>query len=177
MRKNVIIVVVLFILTLFGFIFLPKREEAPLTSFSEKVVERSAPIQSQDIDKKATFAIYTNGTFRIFTASRYHNLSKDVFISSDSPNTIRIKKLDITWNDFFKTLPMSLTHDCLTTGTQQVFCTNQNSVLKFYLNGVIDDNLLGREIANGDRALITFGSENEQQVMKQIESLNMLSNN
>ena len=40
----------------------------------------------QKIDRKASFAIFTNGTFRVFTASMYHNLSQDVYIEANNPN-------------------------------------------------------------------------------------------
>lgn len=65
--------------------------------------------QVQKTDIKASFAIFTNGTFRVFTASMYHNRSNDVFIEASNPNLVRIKKNGITWDDFFKTLPMKLT--------------------------------------------------------------------
>ena len=60
---------------------------------------------SQIVNKKASFAIFTNGTFRLFTAAMYHNLSEDVFIQADNPNIVHVKKTGITWDVFFKTLP------------------------------------------------------------------------
>ena len=63
---------------------------------------------SENVDFSASFAIYTNGIFRIFTAPMYHTLSADVFIEVSSPNIVNVKKSDITWGDFFKTLPMNL---------------------------------------------------------------------
>ncbi|MBI2611676.1 hypothetical protein HYW54_02945 [Candidatus Gottesmanbacteria bacterium] len=130
------------------------------------------PTSSLVVDKTAKFAIYTNDTFRVFTASMYHNLSKDVFIQADSPNIVRVKKEGITWNDFFTTLPFKLTKDCLTTGTKETFCTNQKGSLKFYLNGDATPDLLNSEIQVGDKALITYGNENENQIKEQLNRLN-----
>jgi len=127
--------------------------------------------KNQNVDLQAAFAIYTNGVFRVFTAAMYHNLSKDAYIESDNPNIIKIKKANITWDDFFKTLPFKLTSDCLTTGTQETFCTGQNGTLKFYLNDTKTDNLLSREINQDDRALITFGNETEAQIQNQINKI------
>lgn len=123
------------------------------------------------VDKTAKFAIYTHGTLRVFTASMYHNLSEDVYISSESPNVVRIKKAGISWDDFFQTLPFNLTKNCLTTGTGETFCTNQKGTLKFYLNGVKADDFLTREIEQGDKALITYGYENDDQIREQINQL------
>lgn len=124
----------------------------------------------------AKFLIYTNGTERVFSDSRYHNLSTDLFIASDSPNLIQVKKPNITWGDFFNSLPMELTPDCLTTGTKQTFCTKGNMTLKFYINGERVSNFLNRVINPNDRALVSFGAENDPQVSKQLEKLNSLAN-
>ncbi len=135
----------------------------------------SAPPQSNltenNVETRASFAIFTDGTFRVFTASKYHNLSQDVYITAQNPNTVIVKKENITWADFFKTLPMELSSDCLTTGTGQRFCTNQTKTLKFYINGKKVENFLEQKIQNGDKALITFGSESEQQIQNQIRGI------
>lgn len=123
------------------------------------------------IDYSAGFAIFTNGTFRIFTQSMYHNLSQDVYIESSNPNMVHVKKAGITWDDFFKTLPMKLTKDCLTTGTGQIFCTQANQSLKFYLNGKKDPGVLDRIIDSGDQLLVSFGSESDEQIEKQFEQI------
>lgn len=125
----------------------------------------------KNVDYSAGFTIYTNGTFRIFTAVMYHNLSEDVFIQAGNPNIVHVKKVGTTWNDFFKTLPFKLTKDCLITGTKQTFCTNENGALKFYLNGKREDDLLSKEIQDRDRALITYGNEDEEQIKNQLQQV------
>lgn len=126
---------------------------------------------ASDVNYSAGFAIFTNGTFRIFTAPMYHNLSEDVFIKADNPNIVHVKKSGITWDNFFKTLPFKLSKDCLTTGTKQAFCTSEKGSLEFYLNGKKEDDLLSKEIKDGDRALITYGNENEKQIENQFQQV------
>lgn len=104
----------------------------------------------------ATFKIITNGTTRIFSDSRYHNLSKDVYITSQNPDTIIVKKTNIKWSDFFKTLPMSLDKNCLVTGTKQTFCTNESGKLYFYLNGVESPSALDNIIGNNDFLFVEY---------------------
>lgn len=123
------------------------------------------------INYKARFAIYTNGTKRIFTASMYHNLSKDVYIEASDPSTVHVKKDGTTWMNFFMTLPFKLDKDCLTTGTNETFCATKNSTLKFYLNGIRNDSLLILPIKDGDLALISYGTETETQIKSQLNSL------
>ena len=127
--------------------------------------------QDEFEERKAAFAIYTNGTFRIFTHSRYHKLSEDVYLTADSPNIVTVAKQGVTWKDFFESLPMKVTKDCLTTGTGQVFCTNETQTLKFYLNGQRDDEALEKEIMDGDRLLISYGNENFEVITSQMEEI------
>lgn len=126
---------------------------------------------SSGVDYSASFAIFTNGTFRIFTAAMYHNLSKDAYIQVDNPNIVYVKKRGITWSDFFNTLPFKLTKDCLITGTKQTFCTNINERLRFYINGKEDANALNYQIEIGDQLLVTYGNENEAQIQKQQQQI------
>ena len=124
--------------------------------------------EPKEVNYQASFAIFTNGTFRVFTAAMYHNLSKDVYIESTNPNVIHVKKKGITYDDFFKTLPFKLTKDCLTTGTGQTFCTGNGGTLKFYLNGAKTDDLLVRQIKDSDKVRITFGTDSETQIQNQL---------
>lgn len=116
----------------------------------------SLPSNTQDVNKTATFGIYTQGAFRVFTATMYHNLSQDVYIEAKEPNLIKIKKEGITWNDFFSTLPFDLTNECLTTGTKEKYCTGNEGTLVFYLNGKEVENILNNVISDRDSLTITF---------------------
>lgn len=143
------------IATLIGsifFIFLNKNEPKSLD------LNPSTATSSKETNNKAAFAIFTNGTYRIFSDPKYHNLSPDVYIESPNPNIVFIKTKNIKWSDFFNTLPMQLSKDCLVTGTGQKFCTGQGGELNFYINGEKDPMALDREIKNGDKLLVSFGA-------------------
>lgn len=115
-----------------------------------------APTSISAVNISASFDIYTKGTRRIFTDSRYHNLSSDVFIEPKSPNTVQVRKVGITWSDFFATLPMKLTKECLVTGTKQTFCNGETGKLTFYLNEREDKDALDREIVSGDKFVAKY---------------------
>ena len=151
-----------------GVIVLFSNQDKP-SMFDISKTQTEETNMSQDI--KASFAIFTNGTFRIFTASMYHNLSEDVFIESSNPNVVNVKKAGISWGDFFETLPMELSSQCLTTGTGQTFCSNGTQTLKFYINGEFDSDALDREINEGDRLLVSYGNESDSQVTEQLQQI------
>lgn len=105
----------------------------------------------------ASFEIVTNGTRRIFTAAMYHNQSSEVFIQNPDPSIIYVKKEGITWTDFFKTLPFSLTKTCLVTGTKETFCNDGNKKLMFFLNSLEMPDALDLKIQPGDVLRVVYG--------------------
>lgn len=167
MNKKIALIF-LIIITLIGAVLFFTR----YSKNAKQVHETSNSVGTKEPDAySASFAIYTNDTFRIFTAPMYHNLSADVFIEASNPNIIHIKKSNITWADFFATLPFSLTETCLTTGTKQTFCTNGNFVLQFYLNGERNQSVLDQIINSGDKLLVTYEKENADTIQQQLQSI------
>lgn len=119
----------------------------------------------------ASFAIFTQGTFRVFTDSMYHNLDKNVYIQATNPNVVHVEEAGVTWDEFFATLPFTLTKDCLVTGTKQTYCTNSEEKLAFYINGVEDADALDKEIRPGDRLLVSYGAQSPQQVKDELQQI------
>lgn len=169
-------VIVVMILIGLGYYFIsgnkPSTEPEATDKNNTNLIEQSSQEPfNQKTDTRASFAIFTNGTFRIFTDSMYHNLSEDAYIDSKNPNIIQVKISETTWGDFFKTLPFELNRNCLTTGTGQKFCDGQNGKLRFFINGKEDPEALGKVINHEDKLLVTFGSESESQIKNQLEKI------
>ena len=159
MKKILLILIpVVAIFSLVLYLNSTRKKQAPATSPTPTTFEISPTKTEEKVDITASFEIYTNTTKRIFTASMYHNLSEDVYITSDNPSIIHVKKAGVTWADFFATLPMKLSKDCLVTGTKQTFCTGQEGSLRFYINDIENPEALD-EIINEDNFLkVTYGS-------------------
>ncbi len=167
MKKFLLFGILIIVLAGFGIFALFSNQDKPsMFNISKTQTQEEAP---QDIN--ASFAIFTNGTFRVFSASMYHDLSDDVFISAENPNIVRVKKTGITWGDFFSTLPMEISSQCLTTGTGQTFCSDSTQTLKFYINGELDANALNRIINAGDQLLVSYGEENDSEIENQLNQI------
>lgn len=151
MKGFAISFVVIIILAISAFTILNKPQ-------SPQTVETTpTPImQDEKVDIKASFTIITDNITRSFKSEKYHNLSPDAYIEAPDPTIVHVKKSGITWDDFFKTLPMKVTRECLTTGDGETFCDGKDGSLKFYLNDIEDEDLLNKEIKEGDKALIKF---------------------
>ena len=125
------------------------------TTLSPSLTSTPTPPAEDKINFTASFTIITDNITRSFKAEKYHNLSLDVYITVGDPTLIHVKKSGITWDDFFKTLPMKLTKDCLTTGDGENLC-NGKGALKFYLNNTETPDLLEKPIKESDKILINF---------------------
>src|SRR3989344_519341 len=152
MRVLPAVLTVSLIVILFGVLLLSKSSPPKQLPIDNPIPSPSAAIQ--DVDFQATFTIITDNITRSFKNPKYHNKSPDVFITLDNPSVVNVKKAGITWGNFFDTLPMKLTKDCLITGDGERLCDNENGSLKFYLNETEDKNLLNKKIQNNDQALI-----------------------
>ncbi len=168
MNKTIIygIVIFVFIAILSGISY-----NGTVATRTPGISPNGASTVAQMVDYRAGFAIFTHGTFRIFTAAMYHDRSKEVFITAENPNIVHVKKRGATWNDFFKTLPMVLTNDCLVTGTKETFCTGERETLSFYLNGEEADDFLNTEIHDGDRALVSFGASTSGRIKSEFDQV------
>lgn len=117
----------------------------------------SAPTPTPEVvNITASFTIITGNITRSFKAEKYHNRSADIYITADDPTLVHVTKKGITWDDFFKTLPMKLTKDCLITGDGETLCDGKEGSLQFFLNDIEDQNLLDKEIKQNDQILIEF---------------------
>lgn len=152
--KTVSILAVVLI-TLTGAFFIFNNKPQPKEASVQK--STSLPtIVDEKVDIKASFIIITGTITRSFKAEKYHNQSSEVYIQSDDPKVIHVKKAGITYDDFFKTLPMKLSKDCLVTGDGENLCSESSGTLKFFLNDIETPYLLEKEIKEGDKALIKF---------------------
>lgn len=119
----------------------------------EKSVDDITNDGSSSFPVKAYFEIYTLGTKRIFTDAKYHNLSDRAYISSSEPNAVFVTQENVTWSEFFETLPFTLNDECLVTGTGQEFCSDKYNLV-FYLNDTVNPNTLSQIINEDDEFVL-----------------------
>lgn len=150
--------VIAIILFLGGLVLLAGQlsNQNPPASTSSALRSTTPTPKAQEVNIKASFQIITQGIVRSFKNPKYHLKSTDVYLTVDDPTIVNVKRIGVSWDDFFKTLPMKLTKDCLITGDGETFCSGSGGTLKFYLNDQEIPDLLDREIREGDKVLIKF---------------------
>lgn len=148
-----IFVFVLLSLTLLG---CTDQKVSQPTEPTPSLASAISPTPTAPLRITAKFEIYTDGTKRIFTNTKYHRQSSDVYIESTDPSIVHINLPGVTWDDFFKTLPFSITKECLITGTKQTFCSDESQTLRFFLNEVETPDALDMPIQENDFLKVTY---------------------
>lgn len=172
MKKLLIIfapVIVLLFAVGINRLFSPDKS-APAISPTPMITQTQNSSSPTPSEITATFVIYTNNTKRVFTDSKYHGLSENVYLIADNPEQVHVKKAGTTWEEFFATLPMKLSKTCLTTGTNQTFCTNESSSLKFFINGQVDRDALDKVIRQGDKLIVSYGPITDPNLQKNLKN-------
>ena len=79
----------------------------------------------------------------------------------------------------FETIGIGLDDECFafkaSAGGERRFCTNEEFSLKFYVNHEPVDNLTERVFEDGDRILVSYGSEDQTQIDTQLLELDSQS--
>ena len=125
----------------------------------------------QSVHWHADFALYIRGVRYDFDQERFFSseedeLSENVHIHEPFL-VVHVHREGTTWREFFDSLGFELTDQCLTLPEGEQLCNSDAERLAFILNGVHVDGLAFQDITNIDRALISFGSESDEDLMQQ----------
>ena len=126
----------------------------------------------QAVHWHADFALYIRGERYDFGQERFvsdeeDELSENVHIHGARVSVVHVHREGTTWREFFDSLGFELTDQCLTTPEGEQFCDSEAERLSFVLNGVKLDALAFQDVTDIDRALISFGSESDGELMQQ----------
>lgn len=135
---------------------------------TDQLNSESTTKSAEFIPYSASFLIVTNGVSNDFSSPRFHNLSPEVYITAENPSVVNVLSAEVTWNDFFSSLPIGLSDKCLTSGSGQSYCDGNEGSLRFFLNGSEKDKVLDSNIQPNDQLLITYGTETENEINLQL---------
>lgn len=136
-----------------------------------KVEVVTSPQENQAVDWQAGIAIFVNGLPINLRDGKYHNLSEKAFLTNQNPGVVFIKKTDVTWGDFFKSLNIGLTQDCVFQGSREQLCEDELNSIKYFVNGQRIYSPFSRVISDSDRMLVSYGSETGVAVERQLNQV------
>ncbi|HLD40187.1 MAG TPA: hypothetical protein VJB13_03530 [Candidatus Nanoarchaeia archaeon] len=129
-----------------------------------------------DIHYHADFAMYVNGERYNFSQEKYMStenktLSNFAHLHDMNGNIIHKHASGITLGFFLETLGMKLTDTCLTMDDGTEYCNSGNKLLKLYVNDKPNTNFDNYNLQDEDRILLSYGSESEKEIEKQLDSV------
>lgn len=122
------------------------------------------------------FALYINGRQYNFTQEKYMStenktLSNFAHLHDLNGNIIHKHASGITLGFFLETLDMKLNDTCFILDDGASYCNEGNKKLTLYVNGKRDDQFAGYDFRDGDKILLSYGEESEEEIRAQIQSV------
>ena len=104
-----------------------------------------------------------------FTQEQFQLQSPFIHLENDNGYVIHRHSQGITLENLFQTLNLGISKDCFVFDDGTEFCSNEDYMLKFYINERQVDDLRDYQIFNGDYILISYGAENPEEIKKQFK--------
>lgn len=106
-----------------------------------------------------------------FTSPAFQIKSSWIHFEAQDGNSIHKHATGVTLGYLFGTLGLGLSPECFEFNDGRQFCTNEDYSLKFYINHQQVPSIGAYEISEGDRVLITYGSESQEEIEEQLREL------
>ena len=118
-----------------------------------------------DVHRHADFKVYINDVPINFTQEKYmsfanHTLSNFIHLHDMDGDVIHQHISGIKLKPFFESLGIQFTNDCFAIDGQN-YCNNEQSSLKFFVNGQQNSQFENYELQDLDKILISYGPKNQ----------------
>jgi hypothetical protein len=122
----------------------------------------------------ASMLVKLHGDTFDFSSPAYQIKSSWIHFEAQDGTTIHRHSTGVTLGYLFETLGIGLDDECYAfqgTNGERVFCSNEDYSLKFYINHQPVPNLTNYVFKDGDRILISYGGETQQEIDSQLAEL------
>ena len=106
-----------------------------------------------------------------FSVPSYQIKSSWIHFEESDGTTIHRHASGVTLGYLFDTINIAINNECYMFPDGRNFCTNEDYSLKYYINHQIVKDINDYVFEDGDRILITYGSETPEQIEEQLLEL------
>ncbi len=112
----------------------------------------------------ADFGVFVRGDKLDFNQEQFLSTedverSENVHVHAPRTNVAHVHREQTTWDEFFVSLGMEITDECLILADEQRLCESPIEPLRFVVNGVEVDTIRFQSLSDLDRVAIIFGSD------------------
>lgn len=140
--------------------------------------------QPETVHYHANFAVYVNGRQEQFKGAQYYeetavqlcalekvdDPAERAHMHDNVNSVVHVEDHLVTWGQFFQNLDWGLGDDYLKTA-DKVLVADAQHTLTFILNNKKVDSIAGRIINDQDKLLVSFGSETDNQLQQQFDTI------
>jgi hypothetical protein len=119
--------------------------------------------------------LFINGQTIDFSQPKYQVKSQYVHFENGDGDTIHKHATGIDIGFLFETLGIRFTSECIIMDDGTEYCNDGNNTLKFFVNGVRNNMYNNYVLMDGDRILLSYGSEGQEQTDEQLKAVEILS--
>lgn len=125
------------------------------------------------------FKVYINGNVIDFSQGKYQkpHLNAKVHLEGGNGDLIHKHATGVTMGFFLKSVSISFDKNCLTIDTGENYCNDGDRTLKFYVNGKPNSEWENYDLQDGDKILVSYGSESGDGLKQQLSSITDKSKN
>lgn len=123
----------------------------------------------------AAFSVFINGEAIDFSQDKYQLKNRYIHVEGGDGDTIHKHATGVDIGFFFETLGMRFTSECFTMDNGTQYCNDGTNSLKFFVNGVRNNMYNNYVLKDNDRILLSYGSEEQQQIDEQIKTVDSLA--
>ena len=130
----------------------------------------------------ADFKLHINGKEinfnheKYFVKSRFMHVENDFKEKESTGKVLHMHSSGVPLWLFFESIGMKFEKDCLTLDTEEKYCSNNEKTLKFFVNGVANNEFQDYVFKDDDKILISYGPKGED-VKEQINSITDFAKN
>ena len=106
-----------------------------------------------------------------FSKSDYQIKSPYIHFEGRDGNTVHMHATKVPLGFLFESMKIGITDECFVFTDSREFCTNGEHRLKFYVDGEQVNSIAGHILSQGDRVLISYGPEKEEEIQEQLAEL------
>ena len=175
-KKQILALIILFFF--FGSSTFAIISFSPITSTNNAAVPAGVgAVGSTHIH--SDFKVYMDGQAINFLQKKYDDISPYIHLhvsvgergGEGSGNLIHIEATNPPIGFFFETLGMKFNSTCFNLDTGEQYCNQEDKTLKFYVNGLVNNQFEKYIPKDLDKILISYGNETDEQIQTQIDSV------
>ncbi|MEM2760623.1 MAG: hypothetical protein QXU32_02700 [Nitrososphaerales archaeon] len=117
----------------------------------------------------AAFRVFIDGQAIDFSQPKYQVRSPYIHFEDANGDLLHLHATKVDLGFLFESFKMKFTSNCLVMDDGTEYCSNGQKTLKFFVNGVENSMYDKYVLKEGDRILISYGSETPEQIREQID--------